>query len=500
MRTAPAPPCVDSALPPDDDQSTAGLYCGDCPGWREDSVTCLCRIPACPSPTVPGAAVATCPRRLIHPCDYARLWPSVRQTVLEREPYAVVYRIVAPGHGERWMSERGRGVYDACGALTAVEAVLCDVTAQRRAFEALVGDVHGRRDATADRGRIVLRLDRSGRVQFASASFHELLGYRPGRLVGLRAADIVAVPEGVSADERLGIWELSCDGDWLGDDVEVDCVAADGSLRRVAWRVRPLRDHVGRTRGAVCHGELVHSSNASGDAGAERRRQLSSVMHELLMEEQRERRYVAEALRDRVGQSLTGLQLRLRALGERLPGEEARAEAQEMASLLEETICAARSLTSRLNAFVLHNLGLGAAIQGLLDDLNEVGIRVALECEEAADAVGGDLGTIAYGTVEELLSNVELHSQADRARVACAVRDGAVILTVTDNGVGFDGARAAYRNHRERRAGLRAISERLGLLGGSLDIDTAVGVGTRALVRLPLDGRPAGRAGLQVNT
>ena len=236
------------------------------------------------------------------------------------------------------------------------------------------------------------------------------------------------------------------------------------------------------------------------DAGAERRRQLSSVMHELLMEEQRERRCVAEALRDRVGQSLTGLQLRLRALGERLPGEEARAEAQEMASLLEETICAARSLTSRLNAFVLHNLGLGAAIQGLLDDLNEVGIRVALECEEAADAVGGDLGTIAYGTVEELLSNVELHSQADRARVACAVRDGAVILTVTDNGVGFDGARAAYRNHRERRAGLRAISERLGLLGGSLDIDTAVGVGTRALVRLPLDGRPAGRAGLQVNT
>lgn len=420
--------------------------------------------------------------------------------VLDREPYAVVYRIIVPGHGERWVSERGTGTFGVDGELTAVDATLRDVTAQRRTFEAVVGGVRGRRGETDHRESLVLRLDRRGSVQFASASFHDLLGYRPGRLIGLGAADIVALPEGVSAEDRVGVWELSCDGDWLDDDAEVDCIASDGSLVRVFWRVRPVRDDAGRTRGVVCHGEPVSGPYRSTGGAAHCRRRAPSPAQELILDEQRERRYVAEALRDRVGQSLAGVQLRLRALGERLPAGEARTEAHQMASLLEETIHTARSLTCQLSEFVLHNLGLGPAIQGLLDGLNEMGIRAALECEEAADAVGDDLRTVAYGAVEELLGNVGLHSQADRVRVACAVRDNAVLVTVTDNGVGFDAARAAFPIGPERRAGLSAVAERLGLLGGSLDIETAVGAGTRALVRLPLHGHGPVRSGLPVTT
>ena len=87
-----------------------------------------------------------------------------------------------------------------------------------------------------------------------------------------------------------------------------------------------------------------------------------------------------------------------------------------------------------------------------------------------------------YRVAQESLRNVERHAAATAATIAVALDDGAVVLTVEDDGRGFDLAEA---EERRPGMGLFAIRERVALVGGTVDIDTAPGAGTRVRARVP---------------
>jgi signal transduction histidine kinase len=109
------------------------------------------------------------------------------------------------------------------------------------------------------------------------------------------------------------------------------------------------------------------------------------------------------------------------------------------------------------------------------------GERFALEVE-----------TTLFRTVQEALTNVAKHSGAQNVSVILERKPGGLGVIVEDDGTGFDAPAVAATSVRTRRMGLVGMRERVELLGGTLEVESAPGAGTTLFIRLPT--RDAGAA------
>jgi signal transduction histidine kinase len=208
-----------------------------------------------------------------------------------------------------------------------------------------------------------------------------------------------------------------------------------------------------------------------------------------------ERRRIARELHDGIGQNLTAIKHQLAVLQSRL----ADSSAEEAAcvgtciDLCAQTLEDTRQLSRLLRPQVLDDLGLDAALHWLARSVEGSGrlqVGVHLEPIPVLDA---ELQTLLFRVSQEALSNVLRHSRATDALVRLGHRGGRLLLTVWDNGAGFDVAAAEHSARRGSAAGLSGIRERLALYGGELRIDSDAESGTwlRASVPSNLAGSPA---------
>ena len=188
-----------------------------------------------------------------------------------------------------------------------------------------------------------------------------------------------------------------------------------------------------------------------------------------------ERRRLERDLHDGAQQRLVSLSMCLRVLGLRLvPGSEAErllASAQnELAASLEEL----RELARGLHPAVLREHGLRCALESLaLRAPLTVELNVALD-----DRLPAAVEVAGYYLVCEALTNVAKYAHADAATVRVARRDGALVVEVADDGVG--GAEPAHGS------GLRGLADRIGALGGRLQVRSAPAMGTTLRAEIPL--------------
>lgn len=97
------------------------------------------------------------------------------------------------------------------------------------------------------------------------------------------------------------------------------------------------------------------------------------------------------------------------------------------------------------------------------------------------------LETAVYRIVQELLNNVMKHAQAQEVFLQVSREDGQLHISVEDDGVGFDPSQSAAR----AGIGLAGIRTRVGLLGGTLDLQSHAGHGTRVFLALPVPAATA---------
>jgi PAS domain S-box-containing protein len=216
---------------------------------------------------------------------------------------------------------------------------------------------------------------------------------------------------------------------------------------------------------------------------AEYQEQLRSLASELALTEQRERRRIAQALHDQVGHMLAGIKFKL---GE-LRDSQQDPLVSETLELLEQAIRSSRNLTYELSPPVLHELGLGAALEWLVHQLRaNYGIAGEYIDDHEPKPLGEDMRVVLFQAVRELLMNVAKHSQASSARVEAKVENGILIVSVSDDGAGFDPRKLKKQGLSAGGYGLFSIRERLTHMGGQLQIDSAKGRGTRIELRTPL--------------
>lgn len=189
-----------------------------------------------------------------------------------------------------------------------------------------------------------------------------------------------------------------------------------------------------------------------------------------------ERRRLAREVHDQLGQLLTALKMMVHRALQGAPGREQ--DWPQIEAVLGEGIATVRRISAALRPPLLDDLGLEAAL-GLAG--RQFAERTGLACEVAlvdAGQLSADQANQLYRIAQEALTNVARHANANEVRVGLAKRDGALVLEIEDDGVGFESG-------QRLSLGLLGMDERARQVGGRLDLQRRASRGT--IVRLTIE-------------
>lgn len=211
-------------------------------------------------------------------------------------------------------------------------------------------------------------------------------------------------------------------------------------------------------------------------------RKLASHLQEVREEE---RSAIAREIHDELGQLLTGLKLDLSWLLLKLENaaEDIRMKAgsaEKLATLCLKTV---RKISKELHPAILEKLGIMEAIHWQCVEFeNRSGIRIALDLTNASVQVSFKTAIALFRIFQECLTNITRHANASKVWCSLQQTNGELVLTVTDNGNGFD-----MGEIKEKQSlGLLSMRERTVMLGGDYDIKSNPGKGTTITVQVPL--------------
>ena len=215
--------------------------------------------------------------------------------------------------------------------------------------------------------------------------------------------------------------------------------------------------------------------------------QLRSLVSDLSLTEQRERRQLAARLHDNVGQVLALAKIRLGSIRSQRKSQEQDNALDEVAGLLEQAIEYSRSLTFELSPPILHELGLAAAIEWLLEQVVQpLNIACEFKNNHRQRILDENVRAMLFQVVRELFVNVVKHARAKNVRVLLADVGDNIKINIEDDGVGFDNSQIGWHYHKSDGFGLFNIRERLEGLGGQFEVSSNAGVGTVVTVTAPL--------------
>jgi len=322
-----------------------------------------------------------------------------------------------------------------------------------------------------------LTVDPDGRIVSANLAAATLLGLTASRLVGEKLSRFVA-PNDQDA------WYL-----------ERRSLLQDGKRRAFDLELA-------QPDGGVVQAQLVGSTQTDEDGAAgtlqvalldltqlrQAERALRAAVSQAVLAEQQERRRLAADLHDDAGQlvSLASLKLRgLRSASE--PGREA--ATREIEELLGEVRERISSLSFRLSPPLLYDVGLGAAMEWLAEDLKRrYGLTVQLvDLVQLDGELDEATRVLLFRALRELLMNVAKHAGVAEAQVSVTRENERVRVEVQDTGIGFD------PEVDPQGFGLLTMRERVKHLGGSIEIRSGVGQGTCVAISVPFTQREAGR-------
>jgi signal transduction histidine kinase len=161
---------------------------------------------------------------------------------------------------------------------------------------------------------------------------------------------------------------------------------------------------------------------------------------------------------------------------------------QHVDGLLSKCLEASRSLTSELSPPILYEAGLAPALKWLGRWFHEThGLMVGVVAEDQALPDTEEIRAAGFHAVRELLFNVVKHAKVRRAQVRMSrVGENGIKILVADKGTGFEPTKIQAREGRAGGFGLFSLRERLALLGGHMEVESAPGHGSRFTLIVPL--------------
>jgi len=323
---------------------------------------------------------------------------------------------------------------------------------------------------------MVNMIDKEGKLIMVNRGWTRVMGYRPEDFLKKDLlAEIYPDP-----DERRRALDFirSAEGVW-GNFTNR---RSDGSLREMLWTNVKLGD--GRIIGIGM--DVTDTRQAETDLRRTREtvRMLSRRLSEL---EESERKRIARALHDQVGQELTALNITLDIIDNLIETgqlELARIKVRESSTIVGQATEHVRDLMTELRPPVLDEFGLMAALHWHAQQFStRTGIKSNVTGRDSSPVLPANLSIPLFRITQEALANVLKHARA--AQVAINLEDdGSLVrLTIADDGSGFD-PQVPAETDTEIEGGLRIMRERAESIGGTLQINSQPGSGTQLIVEV----------------
>jgi PAS domain S-box-containing protein len=418
---------------------------------------------------------------ITHPDDLETDLNHVRQVLAgEIKTYSMEKRYFRKDRSLVWVNLTVSLVRTASGEPRHFISVVEDITEHKRADEAFRAS-DARLAAAADlAGLAFYEVDFDQRVAFIDDRFRDICGVPPDCDQGLQPLEFWI--EHLHPDDRERVMDQRRR-------------MHDGRLQRLNVEYRFLHPvhgekwihHVARVARRDATGRTIASFGVLRDI-TERKRaedERRDLSQRLIRAHEEERAMLARELHDDLTQRVAVLAIEVGRAELAAPeGSQAQAmrSAREGLVRLSEDI---HSLAYQLHPSVLEELGLTEALRAECERVCRQGrVDLSLEFEPLPAFVGRDAALCLFRVAQEALNNVTRHAGARAASVALRQKDSGVLLAVHDDGVGFDPASPGTR----RSLGLASMRERLRLLNGTLDIESAPGRGTEVIAWVPAEG------------
>lgn len=204
-----------------------------------------------------------------------------------------------------------------------------------------------------------------------------------------------------------------------------------------------------------------------------------------------ERRRIAAELHDSIGQSLAIIKNSIVQSAETIADEKTRRQLDSIAAQTTQTIGEVREISYNLRPYLLENLGLTKAVKSLLNKVAETGqIKIKVELDDIDDLFEPEAEMSIYRIIQENLTNILKHAEATEAQILLKKSERNLTILISDDGVGFDPNAVLNKAHANGGFGLLGISERVKMLGGVQEVESAIDAGTNVLIKIPLPQKP----------
>ncbi len=227
------------------------------------------------------------------------------------------------------------------------------------------------------------------------------------------------------------------------------------------------------------------------EAVSQQRLQLRTLNQKLTAVQEAERKQLARELHDEMGQALTAISINLSAIAQALPSDcnpNINERLVETDLLTNQTLEQIRELSFNLRPTTLDDLGLVPTLHWYINlYAKRVNIETEFEVIDLEERLSPEIETALYRIVQEALTNVARHAKATKVRLLLRRRMAVVVVFIEDNGQGFDMAEIINREIAEGGTGLVGMRERVILLGGKFNIQSALQQGTQLSIDIPLE-------------
>ncbi len=431
------------------------------------------------------------------PIFYKAAVPSIRKALAgESASFERVFDLTGRGRRDLlcrftpYASERG----EVAGFFVTVE----DVT-ERRQAEATMAWLSAIVESSHD---AIISRDFDGTIRSWNKGAERMFGYAAAEMIG-RKIDLLFTAE---QPEDCDDFEILSRGAGEGYS-EPCCKTRDGRVVHVLLTQSPILGQEGQPvaisvvmsdiSGRKEMGRQVLEANRDlENKVAERTLSLQQHMAmlrrlalELTQTEQRERQRLATVLHNDLQQLLVAAGLRLERLANTLAEADKREAIQQVEDLISQAVAATRSLATDLKPPVLNSGNLVKSLHWLAEWLwkrFDFSLKIAVPEELRTDAIPDEDIVFLFDTARELCFNIVKHAHVKEGRMTLErTADDRLRLMIEDDGVGMDLEGRELTPQADGGLGLGAIRDRLALIGGELEIDSAVGEGFRAAIVLP---------------
>jgi PAS domain S-box-containing protein len=332
----------------------------------------------------------------------------------------------------------------------------------------------------------IVGIDATRVVTYWNNGAQALFGYTAEEAVGRPIERLILLDdERARADWKDEMAQLSGQGTWQG---QVQRRRKDGSVIWTDVVASVVRSSESQGSGFIAiHRDStdLRRSQALLRESNERLQQLAAGLMDV---REQERSAIARELHDELGQDLTRLNMDLMWLAGRLPRRLQTKRTAGMVSLVEKMSTTVQHLSAQLRPAILDDFGLEAAIEWQAQEFEQWnGARCRLDLRLPLLPPDRDRDTTVFRILQESLTNVARHAQADSVDVRCSVSEGALVLEIADDGVGIAEGTAGGPGS----LGLLGMRERARTIGAEVDIVPRLPRGTAVRLRVPMEASGA---------